>query len=129
MLDISLAESRILYFWEVLESINKFIIEINVLQCLFVRKSNEKQRKGRVISSFTKRETFSSLMTTKCSWDNLTMYSSLLALSFSVWLRRERTWTLNWKESLLIFFENCQEVPYSHRHSKNEMMNTFIIVR
>ena len=31
-----IAGSRILYFWQVLESIHKFIIELNALQCLFV---------------------------------------------------------------------------------------------
>ena len=38
----------------VLESIHRFIIELHVLQCLFVRGSNEKQRSGRIISNFTK---------------------------------------------------------------------------
>ena len=46
----------------------------------------------------------------------------------SVWPRREYNWTLNWKESLLICFENFQGVPYSQRQSRNKMMNTFIIV-
>ena len=62
------ADSRIVYFWQFLEPIHKFIIELHVLQCLFVRGSNKKQRRGRIISNFTKGETFSSLMTTKCSW-------------------------------------------------------------
>ena len=34
---------RILYFWCVLESILKFIIELHVLQCLFVSESNKKR--------------------------------------------------------------------------------------
>ena len=46
----------------------------------------------------------------------------------STWPRREYTWTLSWKEGLLICFENCQGVPYSHRQSRDRMMNTFIIV-
>ena len=46
----------------------------------------------------------------------------------SVWPRREYTWTLNWEESLVICFENCQGVPCSHRKSRNRMMNSFIIV-
>ena len=46
----------------VLESIHKFIIELHVLQYLFVRESNKKQRTGRNISNF------SSLIITKCSW-------------------------------------------------------------
>ena len=46
----------------------------------------------------------------------------------SVWPRKECTWTLNWKENLLICFENCHRVLYSYRQVRNSMMNTFIIV-
>ena len=46
----------------------------------------------------------------------------------SVCARREYIWKLNWKESLLTYFENCQGAPYSHRQSRNRMMNTFIWV-
>ena len=49
-------------------------------------------------------------------------------LSPSVWARRENIWKLNRKESLLIYFENCQGAPCFHRQSRNRMMNTFIIV-
>ena len=41
-----------------MESIHKFIVELHVLQCFFVRGSNKKQRRGRIISNFTKGETF-----------------------------------------------------------------------
>ena len=68
LLDICLADSRILYFWYILKSIHNFIIELHALQYLYVRGSNKKQRRGRIISNFTKGETFSSLMTTKYSW-------------------------------------------------------------
>ena len=37
-------------------------------------------------------------------------------LSSSVWPKREYTWTINWKQSLLIYFENCQDVPCSHEY-------------
>ena len=47
-----LADSRLIYFWQVLEYIHKFIIELYVLQCLFVRGSNKKQRRGRFSSNF-----------------------------------------------------------------------------
>ena len=67
-LNLGLADSRILHFWQVLESLQKFIIELHALQCLFVRGSNKKQRRGSIISNFTNGETFSSLMTTKYSW-------------------------------------------------------------
>ena len=79
MLDLCLVDTRILYFGDVLESIHKFIIELNVLQCLFVRGSNKKQRRGRIISNFTKGETFSSLMTTKCSCGESHNVAALLA--------------------------------------------------
>ena len=93
-----------------------------------------KKRRGNIISSFTKGETFASLMTTKCPWGQSSNVVPLLApskngLSFPFSLaRREYFWTLNLKESLLICFENCQGIPCSHRQSRNRMMNTFIRV-
>ena len=39
LLDLGLAKSRILYFWQVLESIHNFMTELHVLQYLFVRES------------------------------------------------------------------------------------------
>ena len=68
LLGLCLADIRILYFWQVLKSIFKFIIEVHALQCLFVRRSNKQQRRSRIISNFTKGQTFLCLMTTKCSW-------------------------------------------------------------
>ena len=46
MLDLCFADSRIFCFWQVLESIHKFITELHVLQFLFVRRS--KKNKGGV---------------------------------------------------------------------------------
>ena len=46
LINLCLADSRILYFWQVSESIHKFIIELHILQCLFVRWSSKKQRRG-----------------------------------------------------------------------------------
>ena len=57
MLDLCLTDSNILYFWRVLEFIHKLTRERHVLQCLFVRGSNKKQWRGRIISNFTKGET------------------------------------------------------------------------
>ena len=54
--------------FDVLESIHKLIIGFHVLGCLFVRRSKKKQRRGRIISGYTKGESYSSLMTTKYSW-------------------------------------------------------------
>ena len=64
LLDLCLAVSRILFFWQVLESIHSFFIKLHALQCLFVRESNKQQRKGTIILIFTKGDTFSSFMTT-----------------------------------------------------------------
>ena len=130
-------DSRILYFWQVLGSIQKFIIQLHALQCLFVRGSNKQQRSGRIIFKFHKRTDFFVF------YDNQVLLGVISQcapsppppsptkktfLFSSVWARREYTWILNWKESLLICFENCQGVPYSNRRSRNRMMNTFIKV-
>ena len=58
LVDLCLPDSRILYFWQALEPMHKFIIELCVLHCLFERMSNKKQRRGRIISNFTKGENF-----------------------------------------------------------------------
>ena len=73
MLDLCLADSRVLYFWYVLESIHKFITELYGLQYLFVRGSNKKQRRGRIISNFTKGKTFYLLWQPSVLGGNLTM--------------------------------------------------------
>ena len=133
LLDICLPDSRILYFWYVLKSIHKFIIELHALQCLFVRESNKKQRRGRIILNFTKGETFSSLMTTNYSWEwSLNSVPLLVAplkkalLSLSVWARgdipghsiKRRTYWFILKISRMF------PIPLS----RNRMMSTFIIV-
>ena len=89
--------NRILYFWEVLETIHKFIIELHVLQCLFVRGSNEKQRKGRIISNFTKRDFFISYdnhallgVISQCGPPSWTLQKRS-ASPLQVWRRREYT--------------------------------------
>ena len=53
MLELCFADSRIPYFWQVLESILKFFIKLHVLQCLFVSGSNKKRR-GWIVSNFAK---------------------------------------------------------------------------
>ena len=57
-LNLCLADSSILYFWQVLESIHKFIIVLHVLQCLFVKGSDKKQRRGRIIQIHKRRDFF-----------------------------------------------------------------------
>ena len=117
--DICLADSRILYFWYVLKSIHKFFIEFHALQCLFVRGSRGSKNEGGVgLFQISQKEIFFHLL-----WQpgifggNIIMQSPFLHpskkafLSPSVWARREYTWTFNRKENLLIYFENCQDVP------------------
>ena len=101
---------------------------------LICKGSNKKQRRGKIISNFTKGETFHLLWQPSALRGNNVppppfLHSPKQAfLSLSLWERREHTWTLNWKETLLICFGNCLSVPYSHRQSRNRMINTFIIV-
>ena len=45
------------FFSQALESIHKFIIELNALKYLFVRRSNKQQIRDGTISNFTKGET------------------------------------------------------------------------
>ena len=104
------------------------------MQCFLVRGSNEKQRRGRINSNFTKGDFFISYINqvllgiiSQCGLSFCTL-SIKVFLSLSVWARREYIWKLNWKESLLICFENCQGVPCSHKQNKNSMVNTFITV-
>ena len=77
------------FTFNVLEFIHKLIIELHALQCLFVRRYNKKKKGGgggRIISNFTKGETFSSPMTTTFSWEKS---HNVAFLSPSVWTRRE----------------------------------------
>ena len=41
LLDICLADSRILYFWYVLKSMHRYIIEVHDMRCLFARGHNK----------------------------------------------------------------------------------------
>ena len=40
------------FFWQAVESIQRFIIELDGIQCLFVRWSDKQQRRGEIISNF-----------------------------------------------------------------------------
>ena len=110
LLDHYLAGSRILYFWQVLEPINKFFIELHVLKCLLVRGSNKKQRRGRIISNFTKGQTFCLLRQPNSLGGNLTMWPLFLHppkklfLYPSVWPWREYTWKTQFKGELTDLF-------------------------
>ena len=120
------------FFWQVLESIHKFIIELHVLQYLFLRGSNKQQRRGGIISNFTKGETYFISYNNQVLLGVIWRWSSSsctlqrkIFLVPSVWTMKEYTWTHIWKKSLLICFENCQDFPYSYRQSRKRMMNTY----
>ena len=133
LLNFYIANSTILYFWEVLESIHKLIIKLHVLQCLFVRGSNKCKGWVVLFKTSQKERLFHILWQPSTLEDNLTMWSPFLHpskkdISLSVWARREYICKLNWNESLQICFENYQYFPCSHWQSRNRIMNTFIIV-
>ena len=78
-----------MFLHSLIHFIHKLITKRHALQCLFVRGSNKKQKRGRIISKFTKGETFSSLMTTKCSWGYSYNVASLLAPSWALQIGQE----------------------------------------
>ena len=99
LLNLGLADSRILYLWEVLESIDKFIIELHVLQCFVVSGCKKKQSRGRNISNFRKGKTFfisyiNQVIILKCGPPSCSLLKKAF-LSYSVWARREHIWKLN----------------------------------
>ena len=129
LLDICLADSRILYFWYVLKSIHRLIIELHALQCLFAMGPDKKQRRGRIISNFTKGETFHLLGQPSTLGGNLIMRSPFLhpskkaSLSPLVWARREYIWTLRRAYLFILKIARMFSIP----SSRNRMMSTFLI--
>ena len=66
-------------------------------------------------------------------WCNILRKTDLRFLKIFVYRLKNSNFTLesevaelNWKQNLLIYFGNCRDVLYSH--SRNRLMNTFIIV-
>ena len=116
LLDFCLADSRILYFWQVLESIHRCIIEPHTLQCLFVRQSNKQQRMGMIVSNFTSTDLF-------IFYNNQVLLGVVSQCSPPSCTLQERL------SSPLQFGQKEKGTPYSHRQSRNMMMNTFIIIR
>ena len=103
--------------------------KVHVLWCLFVRGS--KTKKGLDYFKFHKKKGFFisyiiQVIILQCGSPSCT-FPKKVFLFPSVWARREYIWKLNWKKSLLIYFENCQGTPCSHKQSRNRMMNTFVI--
>ena len=121
MLDLYLAESRILFFREVLESIQKPIIELHVLQCLFVRGSNEKQRKVGLFQILQKERFFHLLWKPSALVGNFTRWPPSCTLqrksssTFSVWSIERRAY-----QKIARMFP----IPTN----RNRMINTLIII-
>ena len=98
-------DSKIFYFWQVLDFIYKFITEFHTLQCLFVMEFNKKQRKvalfeisknERLFTSYDKQVllgVISKWSPTSCTLQKRPFLSPLF------WSRRGNTWALKWKES------------------------------
>ena len=140
MLDLCLANSRILYFWYALESIHKLVIELHVLQCLFVKGSIEKQRNGRIISHVTKKTLFHLLWQPSALRGNLIMWLPFLHplkkvfLSLSIWPKRQYRYLDNQlKAEFTDLFWKLSDVPYmffffkKHKFKKREAQNAEIL--
>ena len=63
----------------------------------------------------------------QCGPPSYTPFQKRLSFPFSLGKKRIYPET-QVKGELLIYFENCQGAPYSHRQSSNRMMNSFVIV-
>ena len=120
--------------WQVLYSMHKFIIELHVLQYLFVNEPNKQQRSVGIISNFTKRETFFISYNNQLLFGVMSQYSPLLApsknvlpLHFSL-VKKEIYWDTHMKDKITDLFWKLPGVPYCHRQSRKRMMNTFIMV-
>ena len=116
-----------IFSFDVTESIHKFIIKLHVLQCLLVRGSKKKQRRGSIILNFTKRRDFF------ISYDNQVLLgvisqcgplSCTLPLPFSFAKKRIYLDTQLKAELTDLFWDRM----FSILRSRNRMMNTFIIV-
>ena len=126
MLDLCLADSRILYFWHILESIHKFIIEPYVLQCLFVRGSNKKQRWGRIISQ--KDRIFHLLWQPSARGGNLTMWTLQERPSSPLQFGQEENIPGHSIEGRAYWFLLKIARMFPILTSRNRMMNIFKIV-
>ena len=121
--------SKIVYFSEVLGSIHKFIIKLHTLPCLFVRGSNKQQRRGGITSNITKEQTFSSFMTTKCSWGVISQCSPPYC---SPQKRPSSPLQFDQEDNIPGYLSErrayCFVLKKVRRQRRNKMMNTFLIV-
>ena len=93
LLNLFIADSRILYFWQVLESTFNFIIEFHVLYYLFVKDLIKNKGGVGLFQISQKERLFHLLWQPSVLGDNLTMWSPFLrpskkGLSSSIWARR-----------------------------------------
>ena len=132
MLDFCLADSRILYFWYVLKSIHKFMVELPVLQCLFVRGLTKSKGRVGLFQISLKERPFHLLWQPSALGCNFTKWHPLLApfkkglpLPFS-WPRREYTW--HSIETAAYWFILKIARMFSILTGGNRIINTLIIV-
>ena len=124
------------FFWHSLGSIHKFIIELHALQYLFVRRSKKQQRRGGIISNFTKGETFFISYNNQVLLEVISRFSHLLGPSIKrsssplhSLAKKGIYLDTTLKEERTYLFESCQGVPYFHKLSRKRMMNTSIMVK
>ena len=131
---LCLAHTRILYDWYILESIHKFIIELEVLQCLIVKGSNKKQRgTGLLFQTSQKERLFHLLGQPSAFGGNLTMCSPTLVpfkkgLLFHFSLAQKRNISEHSIERRAYWFILKIAKMFPIPTSRNRMINIFIIV-
>ena len=100
LIDLCYVDSRIIYFWYVLERIDKFIIELHVLQCFFVIVGQKKSKWGVALFQISEMKKEGLLMTTKLLLGVISQcgfQDKVLLLPFSLAQKRIYLNTLNWR--------------------------------
>ena len=110
MLGLCLADSRNLYLWYVLESIHKCIIELHVLQCLFVRGSNKNKREAELFQITQRGKPFHLLWQRSALGSNRTMWPLFLA---------------RFKKGLVLPFSLAKKIIYLDTQLKAELTSLF----
>ena len=105
LLGLCFADSRIVYFWQALESIHKFIIEMYVLQGLFIRTS-KKNKGGVEIFQISQKEILFNLLWLTNALGVILQYGLLLKSS---------------KKGLSLLFSLVLKIIYLNTQLKGEL--------
>ena len=131
--DLCLADSRIVYFWHVLESIHTSFIELHASDA-YLQGGLMKNKGGVKLFQISEKERL------LISYDNQVLFgiiSQCVPLSCTLQKRASSPLHFGQEENyvdtqlngeLIICFENCLGFLLSNRQSRNTTMNTFIIV-